>query len=506
MADSSLIHVVFISDEGFALPTGVAIASLLSARDPATEYAVHIISSGLSADSESRLRSLAGAGASIDIREVNGAEFAEITSNNVHVSSAAIFKFKLPEIFSELDRILYLDGDIVVRGDLTELWRTDLSNAYVAAVEDTQARKFGGKTLQERIGYPYERYFNSGVMLVNLSAWRRDGMTAKLLDYRLNGRNDFMDQDALNWVLGGRTEFLDARFNTLATNIRYEEESVRQAKEQAAVIYHYASPEKPWKQEDVDNAALWQTAFAASPFADVRLELKPRSELDTYKRRSHALWAQLERATRDREAAREKLKSVTEESQAHQAKAAERLKSIVWLKERLASAEAQREESGRAAAQAAADLQEYKQRADRIWIQRTKLMADVETLKGSLKAAQDQAERTAKEAAAAQLQAETRLGELRDELLKLSAEKATLEAALADARARGEKLQGDLKAGLARISELDAKRDELSADLCSVRREAAESAAELASLKASRWYRLGSRLGFIKGKKEGVES
>ena len=57
-----------------------------------------------------------------------------------------------------------------------------------------------GKTLKERIDYPHERYFNSGVMLVNLTAWRRDGISDKLLNYRLHGKNDFMDQDALNVV------------------------------------------------------------------------------------------------------------------------------------------------------------------------------------------------------------------------------------------------------------------------------------------------------------------
>ena len=350
MDERETIHVAFVCDEAFALPTGVAMTSLVSAQKGASRLAIHVVSSGLSDGSKTRLGSLAREGVEVDIREVDGAPFAAVTSNNVHVTSTAMFKFKLPEIFPELDRILYLDGDIVVRGDLTELWRTPLEDALVAAVEDEQAKRFGGKTHQQRIDYPYERYFNSGVMLVNLAAWRREGIPARLLDYRLHGKNDFMDQDALNSVLGDRTVFLDARFNTLSTSLRYEDEPTRNRLESEAVIYHYASSEKPWRQSDVDNAAPWNAAFSISPFADVKLSLVERSELDTYKRRSHALWIQLERLRRMADDVQAKLESEKASLAAKLADqtaraatldtrlaatmrlAAKRLKGIIWLK------------------------------------------------------------------------------------------------------------------------------------------------------------------------------
>ena len=342
MHKSGSIDVAFICDEAFALPTGVAIASLLASRNSRSRCSIHVVSSGLSADSVARLKSLADKRAEISIHEVDGAEFAAITSSNVHVSSTAVFKFRLPELFPDLDRILYLDGDIVVRGDLSGLWRTKMKNAYVAVVEDTQARRFGGKTLKERIGYPFERYFNSGVMLVNLAAWRQDGITEKLLDYRLHGKNDFMDQDALNSVLGGRAVFLDMCYNTLATSLRYEEEPTRKQKESEAVIYHYASSEKPWKLSDVDNAELWNRAFADSPFADVKLELGVRSELDTFKRRSHMLWIQLERARRESEVLQEKLELGEAEVRELQGKLTEQMKSVAGLQDRQAKLEAEK--------------------------------------------------------------------------------------------------------------------------------------------------------------------
>lgn len=344
MDESGLMHIAFISDELFALPTGVAITSLLATRNQRIRYSIHIISSGLSDDSKARLRTLSQRGIEIDIHEVDGDKFAEITSRNVHVSPTALFKFRLAEILPDLDRVLYLDGDIIVRADLTELWQTNLDDAYVAAVDDKQAERFGGKTLKERIDYPYERYFNSGVMLVNLAAWRRDDIAEKLIDYRLHGKNDFMDQDALNSVLGGRAVWVDARFNTLATNIRYKTQKERERFESQAVIYHYSSPEKPWKMSDVDNEELWHATFKTSPFADVKLDLRPRSALDTYKRRSHRLWYELESVKREADEAKEALLIKEAEAEEMKAKLAERLKSIVWLKTKLEKLTIERDE------------------------------------------------------------------------------------------------------------------------------------------------------------------
>ena len=85
------------------------------------------------------------------------------------------------EIFPSMDKILYLDSDILVFKDLSELYHTDLTNNYAAAVLDlAQSAEARNPVLGTK------SYFNAGVVLFNLKKMRQDNMTEKLiLAYRI---------------------------------------------------------------------------------------------------------------------------------------------------------------------------------------------------------------------------------------------------------------------------------------------------------------------------------
>ena len=88
---------------------------------------------------------------------------------------SALLKFKISEILANYDKIIYLDGDILVQKDLTELYNIDIDGYYVAAVDDT------GKIYHKKDVYAkYPNYFNSGVMLLNLKKCREDNISSKL--------------------------------------------------------------------------------------------------------------------------------------------------------------------------------------------------------------------------------------------------------------------------------------------------------------------------------------
>ena len=284
MKATSTIHLAFITDESFAFPTGVAIHSLAQCRSPQSVYEIHVVCRDVPAPVRSRLEGLSAEGFRVETLQAVGTDGLESYSiEGISATSTAVLKFRLPELFPRLDRILYLDGDILIRKDLAKLWSMRLGSRYVAAVSDRVAYFFCGKTLQERIGYPHKDYFNSGVMLLNLKKMRKDGVVGKLFDYRRNGRNDFMDQDAFNVILGGNVLFLPFRYNAISTCVRYGDAEhmnryypdTRLSDDSemfsTAVIYHYASPAKPWKFANVGYRSAWLEAWRSSPYANDRV-------------------------------------------------------------------------------------------------------------------------------------------------------------------------------------------------------------------------------------------
>ena len=178
-------------------------------------------------------------------------------------TEAASLRLLLPELLPELDRILYLDCDIVVRQDLAQLWeKTDLADNYLAAIYEAaiegQAERF------RALGCDPAKYFNSGFLLMNLAQMREEKVSEKLLEACRVPYLEFPDQDALNQVCQGRVLPLSPLYNSIRTFFipKYKSDFVRQYSEplwervQREATIHYTGG-KPWNLFTVQFAAWW---------------------------------------------------------------------------------------------------------------------------------------------------------------------------------------------------------------------------------------------------------
>ena len=156
-----------------------------------------------------------------------------------HITAGTYLRFLLPELLPDVDRIAYIDVDVVVNRPLDTLYDTPLEGLALAAVPDypmlvgsrTWPTFFipaaGGTRLRfpayvERVlglpcGPEATNYFNCGVMLFDLAHWRRHDVAGRAIRYLSeNPGVYYMDQDALNVLMGGRYVRLDARWNAFA--------------------------------------------------------------------------------------------------------------------------------------------------------------------------------------------------------------------------------------------------------------------------------------------------
>ena len=277
------LSVCFICDDAYAMYTAVAITSLIENKAPAAQYRVYIIANGLSDETIGIFRGMSCGGCSVEVIETeNPQQYEHLAKEGFPVSTSALFKFDLPRIFHDVSKLLYLDGDMIIQRDLTELFDTDVSDVYAAVVKDYRALTLKGN-LQERLNTDLESYFNSGMMLLNLDLMRRDNIPEKLLDYRINGINYYMDQDALNIVFGRQVRYVSFNYNFQATCWRFMDTSelvsyyylpyVRDKYDYVkdAVIFHYTA-EKPWAYYDGKCSEIWLHYFLRSPYQHVKLE------------------------------------------------------------------------------------------------------------------------------------------------------------------------------------------------------------------------------------------
>lgn len=124
----------------------------------------------------------------------------------------------------DVERVLYLDVDMIVLKDLGELWKTDLQSNVIAAVLDPRVPTFdnswGGISNYQALGFAGDtKYFNTGLLLIDLPEWRESHTTEKTLDciHKNISFAEFPDQYGLNIVLANRWLELDPLWNHFAT-------------------------------------------------------------------------------------------------------------------------------------------------------------------------------------------------------------------------------------------------------------------------------------------------
>lgn len=268
-----MFNIAFICDDNFVLPTSVAVASLIHSNSD-KKLTIHIITPGVSKSAKDTLKTMETPDAKIEIYAVEN-DFLSISTSElfagIPANHTALMKFNLPLILSDVDKLLYLDGDLIVKGDISGLYNIDFGDNIVAGVYDNIAdwhMKSLGVT----------KYFNSGVMLLNLKKMREENYTQRLIDYRCNGFNRFMDQDTFNAVFKGKVIFADFKYNTMYSIL--EMQTVQQIKElygfssvrsvdelvDDAVVVHFSSSKKPWKYVLPGLSMLYRYYLELSPY------------------------------------------------------------------------------------------------------------------------------------------------------------------------------------------------------------------------------------------------
>ena len=182
-----------------------------------------------------------------DIKEEIFKDFSTKEQWNI----ATYFRLLLPELINiNVKRVLYVDCDIIFRGEIRELYDIDLENNIIGAVED--------HVLSPRISlnyshgiYPENFYFNAGVLLIDLQEWRKYKITEKCFEYLHKYKPMHLDQDTLNAVLQGKWKHLSYRYNFMSDfhtayfNKKDFEMDIRKKYPFYPIIIHFTGT-KPW--------------------------------------------------------------------------------------------------------------------------------------------------------------------------------------------------------------------------------------------------------------------
>lgn len=235
------IHLCLACDDNYAKHCAVTVASII--KNVSTNNFLHfyIMSSSLSSANKRKIQKSLSGYSDITFLDIDETTFANCPiRSDFHLTVETYFRLKIASLFPNLDKILYLDSDIVVLGDISQIWKLDIDDCYIACVPDAGGKKYK-KIFSQYVDFDESfLYYNAGVLLVNLKKWRSDEIEFAFFEHLNNYKETllFADQDVLNCVINKNIRYLDKIWNVQLSGYN--------SLLDGAKIIHYVSGNKPW--------------------------------------------------------------------------------------------------------------------------------------------------------------------------------------------------------------------------------------------------------------------
>lgn len=260
--------IVLACDENYAMPLATTLRSLAEANVRYWPLDVTVLTDGFAEGIRTRVvESLPQGSVHLRWHQIELSRFADLPLMP-HISRITFARFDIEHAFGDdVERVLYLDTDILVLGDLGPLFALDLGGQVLAAALDYYVDPVvQAGDVDTFAGVPtVARYFNAGVLMIDLRRWRQYGAARQAIEYLVRSPSSpLSDQDGLNVACDGRWAELDERWN-YQRHLWVRIASMASTKKPAVV--HFVSSRKPWLPSSMNlNARLYdayrnRTAF-----------------------------------------------------------------------------------------------------------------------------------------------------------------------------------------------------------------------------------------------------
>ncbi len=263
------INLVLTSDNNYAQHLGVAMISILENSPPTEKLVFHIIENGINQENKEKILSLKSKyNTNINIYKLDNNKLKDYPVTG-YLSQATYSRLFIPEIIpNEIEKVIYLDVDIICLGNIAKLYNQNLNNYPLGAVRDIKEKLVIEKYFLANL----KSYFNSGIMLINLKIWRKNNITKQALNFIEKNKNNlkYADQDVLNYLFKNNWQALDEKFN-----YQLHDKKIFSIKKnnipQNTIIMHYVTSKKPWTYMYLSGTKkyYWQY-LKISPWSDFK--------------------------------------------------------------------------------------------------------------------------------------------------------------------------------------------------------------------------------------------
>jgi lipopolysaccharide biosynthesis glycosyltransferase len=257
-----IIPIFFSVDDGYAPFLSVALTSIIHNASKKYSYKAIVLYMNLSVQNQRKLAALSADNFEIQFVSM-GNRLDRITNQACnrlrcdYFTLTIFFRLFIPVMFPEFDKGIYLDGDIVVPGDISEMYRTELGENLIGAAADHSVVDVPqlAKYIEYGVGVEKHHYINSGVLLMNLRRLREAQLERRFLELLDTYHFECIapDQDYLNVLCSGKICYLPPCWDAMPVK---DAEPMKEPK-----LIHYNLFAKPWCYDRIPyESYFWRYA------------------------------------------------------------------------------------------------------------------------------------------------------------------------------------------------------------------------------------------------------
>ncbi len=256
------IPIFFSIDDNYAALLAVALNSVVKNASKEKTYKAIILHQALNSENITRLKALEAPNFKIEFVAMrqgldNITDYMSSRLQCDYWTLTIFFRLFIPTMFPQYDKAIYIDSDVALCTDISELFETDIGENYIGACQDRSIEHVPDLVnyVENAVGVPFKEYINSGVLLMDLKKLRELNFEKHFLNLLNTYRFESVapDQDYINAICNGNIYYLDERWDAMPNNTRAPLSDPK--------LVHYNLFEKPWCYDQVQYADIfWKYA------------------------------------------------------------------------------------------------------------------------------------------------------------------------------------------------------------------------------------------------------
>lgn len=238
MEKENIINIVYSSDDNYILHAAVSIVSLLENNDTLGKINVYFIENNVSDENKHQINTLMQSYKELSIKWIEFSKWMKKLNLNMEweISISSYARLFIAEMLGDdIDKVLYLDCDIIVNHSIKKLMDIDIADYYIGAVQDAV-----NDETKNSVGLQSNKpYYNAGMLLINLKKWREDNLSERFLSFidEHQGSVTHHDQGVINGVLKDKILKLPLKYNVMTIHYIFNRKQIMKYYRESTEFY-----------------------------------------------------------------------------------------------------------------------------------------------------------------------------------------------------------------------------------------------------------------------------